>query len=145
MNYEIRKLELNMGWQDSNHIGSLIDRHNKVTAALVTTTGDRYPISIGEWFKSEYAYEGGMSNPGQTVEDAWLLMGKPEIARVEVTEKGHDDVSGRDHDEWDRVIWYVPEGRIELGKLELIEWGAKALLGKEIGFSEFKRIIRENS
>ena len=142
---QIRKLEMNMSWQDSNHIGSLVDSHNKITATLVTVGGDRYPISIGEWFKSNYAYESGWDIPGQTVEDAWLLMGKPEIAKVIVTEKGHDNVSGRDYEEWDNIFWYVPEGGEEIAKLEFIEDAANLLVSKKIGFSEFKQIVRENS
>jgi hypothetical protein len=145
MKHEIRRLAMNMSWQSSQCIGSLVDRRDTVTATLITTDGEQFPLVVGSRFDSNYAYDTGHSKPGQTVEDAWFVAGCPEIKRVEVAEKGHDFTHGRIDDEWDSIIWYVPQGRIEIEKLEMIAWAAKALAAKEIGFSEFKRIIRENS
>jgi hypothetical protein len=144
MKHEIKKLEMEMAWQSSQFTGSLVDEVNEVTVTLVTASGTRVPLAVGFDFQSNYAYDAPHFKLGESVEDAWQRLGRPEIARVEVTEKGHDSTSGRDYEEWDKIVWYVPEGRTELAKLELIEWAAKALLAKDIGFSEFKRIMREN-
>lgn len=141
---EIRKLNLEMAWQSSEISGSLVSCRNKVTALMVTSDGEKYPIHVGDHYISNYAHESGWDKPGDSVENVWNQLGRPEILRVEVRETGFDRTSGRDHEDWNRLTWYVSEGRIEYAKLELLEWAAAALVEKHIGFTEFKRIMREN-
>ncbi len=126
--------------------GSMVTRWDDDEATITVKDGTVISVRAGGFHATNYAYDSSYEEVGQTIIEALVDAGysQRDVQSICVRVHGRDWTEGRQYEDWDGEVVYVPDEWEEETVESVIAEAAKLLAAQKISFREFSRIVREN-